>query len=234
MRAQLDKRGRRAAIRTQVATARCRATSSRIPLPDLPAGCSLTSSARRPDAQSPARQRRDLSALEPDLLRDDRTMPTSEPLKAAYRILTWEKGRVQLDSSENKDGPGRDHQVDRRPADGRHAPARQSSDAWAGSAARKAPLNPRPLTAPLSALKHPELDVFQIVLSSGDDQTILDGRSSATTGGRAPDPPDQAREAIVAAQRRQLPPTSALAFAEMGEYAAAVSSVGPALELTLR
>jgi pSer/pThr/pTyr-binding forkhead associated (FHA) protein len=149
---QLEKRGQAAAMRTQVTNRAMSGNIEEIPLPDL---LQLFSTSKRTGVLT---LKGPQGSGEIYLRKGQIYFATIDdaydlsPQKAAYRILTWDKGAFELDSSESKtvlDEP------DLPP--------------------RKAPLQiPRPLTASLSALKHAELDVFQIVLNGGTTQTVLD------------------------------------------------------------
>lgn len=172
---QLEKRGQQQMMRTMTTSRAMSGSIEEIPLPDL---LQLLSTSKRtgvlylkgPQGQGEIYLRKGQIYY----ATIDESFDLS-PMKAAYRILTWDKGTFELDSAEEK-------QV-----------LEEINDSTEGLLMEgmrlldefkrleedlpplKAPLQvPRPLDAPLSALKPPELEVFQIVLNGGTTQTVLD------------------------------------------------------------
>ncbi len=172
---QLEKRGQQAAMRTQVTNRAMSGNIEEIPLPDL---LQLFSTSKRTGVLT---LKGPQGSGEIYLRKGQIYFATIDdaydlsPQKAAYRILTWEKGAFELDSSESKTVL----EEITESTEGLLMEGMRLLDEFRriepDLPPRKAPLQiPRPLTVPLSALKHPELDVFQIVLNGGTTQTVLD------------------------------------------------------------
>ena len=97
------------------------------------------------------------------------------PRKAAYRLLTWDRGTFELDSAEEK--TFLDEVKDS--TEGLLMEGMRLLDEFKrveeDLPARNAQLAiPQPLTAPLTALKPEQLEIFQIVLNGGGLQAVLD------------------------------------------------------------
>ena len=97
------------------------------------------------------------------------------PRKAAYRLLTWDRGTFELDSAEEK--TFLDEVKDS--TEGLLMEGMRLLDEFKrveeDLPARNAQLViPQPLTAPLTALKPEQLEIFQIVLNGGGLQAVLD------------------------------------------------------------
>lgn len=97
------------------------------------------------------------------------------PRKAAYRLLTWDRGTFELDSAEEK--TFLDEVKDS--TEGLLMEGMRLLDEFKrveeDLPARNAQLTiPQPLTAPLTALKPEQLEIFQIVLNGGGLQAVLD------------------------------------------------------------
>lgn len=174
-RQQLEKRGQQQALKTQTTNRAMSGSIEEIPLPDL---LQLFSTSKRtgvltlkgPQGQGEIYLRK--GQIYYASIDDSFDL---SPLKAAYRILTWERGNFELDSSEGKtvleeikeSTEGLLMEGMRLLDEFKHIESKLPQ--------RKAPLQiPRPLNPPLSALKPVELDVFQIVLNGGTTQTVLD------------------------------------------------------------
>ena len=97
------------------------------------------------------------------------------PRKAAYRLLTWDRGTFELDSAEEK--TFLDEIKDS--TEGLLMEGMRLLDEFKRVEEDLPPRNaqlaiPQPLTAPLSALKPEQLEIFQIVLNGGNLQAVLD------------------------------------------------------------
>ncbi len=97
------------------------------------------------------------------------------PRKAAYRLLTWDRGTFELDSAEEK--TFLDEVKDS--TEGLLMEGMRLLDEFKrveeDLPARNAQLAiPQPLTAQLTALKPEQLEIFQIVLNGGGLQAVLD------------------------------------------------------------
>lgn len=97
------------------------------------------------------------------------------PRKAAYRVLTWDRGSFELDSAEEKtfldeikDSTEGLLMEGMRLLD----EFKRVEDDLPSRSAQL--LLPQPLIAPLSALKPEQLEIFQIVLNGGNLQAVLD------------------------------------------------------------
>ena len=174
-RQQLEKRGQQQALKTQTTNRAMSGSIEEIPLPDL---LQLFSTSKRtgvltlkgPQGQGEIYLRK--GQIYYASIDDSYDL---SPMKAAYRILTWERGNFELDSSEGKtvleeikeSTEGLLMEGMRLLDEFKHIESKLPQ--------RKAPLQiPRPLNPPLNALKPVELDVFQIVLNGGTTQTVLD------------------------------------------------------------
>ena len=97
------------------------------------------------------------------------------PRKAAYRLLTWDRGTFELDSAEEK--TFLDEIKDS--TEGLLMEGMRLLDEFKRVEEDLPPRNaqlsiPQPLTAPLSALKPEQLEIFQIVLNGGGLAAVLD------------------------------------------------------------
>ena len=172
---QLEKRGAQQAQKTQ-ATARAMSGSiEEIPLPDL---LQLLSTSKRngvlylkgPDGQGEIYLRKGQIYF----ATIDEAFDLS-PMKAAYRLLTWERGTFELDSTEEKTVL----EEIKESTEGLLMEGMRLLDEFRriedNLPPRKVGLQvPRPLDSPLSALNANQLEVFQIVLNGGTTQMVLD------------------------------------------------------------
>lgn len=172
---QLEKRGAQQAQKTQ-ATARAMSGSiEEIPLPDL---LQLLSTSKRngvlylkgPDGQGEIYLRKGQIYF----ATIDEAFDLS-PMKAAYRLLTWERGTFELDSTEEKTVL----EEIKESTEGLLMEGMRLLDEFRriedNLPPRKVGLQvPRPLDPPLSALNANQLEVFQIVLNGGTTQMVLD------------------------------------------------------------
>ena len=177
---QLEKRGQQAAMRTQVTNRAMTGSIEEIPLPDL---LQLFSTSKRTGVLTIKGPQGNgeiyLKKGQIYFATIDDSYDLS-PLKAAYRILTWEKGNFELDSSESKTVL----EEITESTEGLLMEGMRLLDEFRriepDLPPRKAPLQiARPLTAPLSALKPAELDVFQVVLNGGTTQMVMDRSKSS-------------------------------------------------------
>lgn len=174
-RSLLEKRGQQAAMRTQVTNRAMVGNIEEIPLPDL---LQLFSTSKRTGVLSI----RGPSGNGEIYLRKGQIYFSSiddstdlSPTKSAYRILTWEKGTFELDSSESKQVVEEINDS----TEGLLMEAMRLIDEYKriepDLPPRKAPLQiPRPLHASLKELKPMELEVFQVALNGGTTQSVLD------------------------------------------------------------
>jgi pSer/pThr/pTyr-binding forkhead associated (FHA) protein len=177
---QLEKRGQQQALKTQTTNRAMSGSLEEIPLPDL---LQLFSTSKRtgvlslkgPQGQGEIYLRK--GQIYYASIDDSYDL---SPTKAAYRILTWDRGTFELDASEGKTVL----EEIKDSTEGLLMEGMRQLDEFRRIEEqlppRKAPLQiPRPLNPLLSALKPAELDVFQIILNGGTTQTVLD-RSKAS------------------------------------------------------
>lgn len=177
---QLEKRGQQQMQKTSAATRAMTGNIEEIPLPDL---LQLFSTSKRTGVLTIKGPQGNgeiyLKKGQIYFATIDDSYDLS-PLKAAYRILTWEKGNFELDSSESKTVL----EEITESTEGLLMEGMRLLDEFRriepDLPPRKAPLQiARPLTAPLSALKPAELDVFQVVLNGGTTQMVMDRSKSS-------------------------------------------------------
>jgi pSer/pThr/pTyr-binding forkhead associated (FHA) protein len=174
-RSQLEKRGQQQALKTQASSRAMAGNIEEIPLPDL---LQLFSTSKRtgvltlkgPQGQGEIYLRK--GQIYYASIDDSYDL---NPTKAAYRILTWDKGSFELDSTEGKTVL----EEIKDSTEGLLMEGMRLLDEFKRIEdqlpPRKAPLQiPRPLVPPLTALKPPELEAFQVVLNGGNTQAVLD------------------------------------------------------------
>lgn len=172
---QLEKRGQQSSMKTTSTSRAMSGSIEEIPLPDL---LQLLSTSKRTGVLS----LRGPTGNGQIFLRKGQiyyaTVDDSydmNPRKAAYRLLTWDRGTFELDSAEEKTF------LDevRDSTEGLLMEGMRLLDEFKrvedDLPARTAQLIiPQPLTAPLTALKPEQLEIFQIVLNGGNLQAVLD------------------------------------------------------------
>jgi pSer/pThr/pTyr-binding forkhead associated (FHA) protein len=172
---QLEKRGAQAAMKTTSTSRAMSGSIEEIPLPDLLQLLSTSKrtgvlSLRGPTGNGQIYLRK--GQIYYATIDDSYDM---NPRKAAYRLLTWDRGTFELDSAEEK--TFLDEIKDS--TEGLLMEGMRLLDEYKrvedDLPARSAQLTlPQPLTAPLSALKPDQLEIFQIVLNGGNLQAVLD------------------------------------------------------------
>ena len=172
---QLEKRGQQSSMKTTSTSRAMSGSIEEIPLPDL---LQLLSTSKRTGVLS----LRGPTGNGQIFLRKGQiyyaTVDDSydmNPRKAAYRLLTWDRGTFELDSAEEK--TFLDEVKDS--TEGLLMEGMRLLDEFKrvedDLPARTAQLIiPQPLTAPLTALKPEQLEIFQIVLNGGNLQAVLD------------------------------------------------------------
>ena len=172
---QLEKRGQQSSMKTTSTSRAMSGSIEEIPLPDL---LQLLSTSKRTGVLS----LRGPTGNGQIFLRKGQiyyaTIDDSydmNPRKAAYRLLTWDRGTFELDSAEEK--TFLDEVKDS--TEGLLMEGMRLLDEFKrvedDLPARTAQLIiPQPLTAPLTALKPEQLEIFQIVLNGGNLQAVLD------------------------------------------------------------
>lgn len=172
---QLEKRGQQSSMKTTSTSRAMSGSIEEIPLPDL---LQLLSTSKRTGVLS----LRGPTGNGQIFLRKGQiyyaTVDDSydmNPRKAAYRLLTWDRGTFELDSAEEK--TFLDEVKDS--TEGLLMEGMRLLDEFKrvedDLPARTAQLTvPQPLTAPLTALKPEQLEIFQIVLNGGNLQAVLD------------------------------------------------------------
>ena len=172
---QLEKRGQQSSMKTTSTSRAMSGSIEEIPLPDL---LQLLSTSKRTGVLS----LRGPTGNGQIFLRKGQiyyaTVDDSydmNPRKAAYRLLTWDRGTFELDSAEEK--TFLDEVKDS--TEGLLMEGMRLLDEFKrvedDLPARTAQLTvPQPLTAPLAALKPEQLEIFQIVLNGGNLQAVLD------------------------------------------------------------
>jgi pSer/pThr/pTyr-binding forkhead associated (FHA) protein len=172
---QLEKRGQQSSMKTTSTSRAMSGSIEEIPLPDL---LQLLSTSKRTGVLS----LRGPTGNGQIFLRKGQiyyaTVDDSydmNPRKAAYRLLTWDRGTFELDSAEEK--TFLDEVKDS--TEGLLMEGMRLLDEYKrvedDLPARTAQLTiPQPLTAPLTALKPEQLEIFQIVLNGGNLPAVLD------------------------------------------------------------
>lgn len=172
---QLEKRGQQSSMKTTSTSRAMSGSIEEIPLPDL---LQLLSTSKRTGVLS----LRGPTGNGQIFLRKGQiyyaTVDDSydmNPRKAAYRLLTWDRGTFELDSAEEK--TFLDEVKDS--TEGLLMEGMRLLDEYKrvedDLPARTAQLTiPQPLTAQLTALKPEQLEIFQIVLNGGNLQAVLD------------------------------------------------------------
>ena len=172
---QLEKRGQQSSMKTTSTSRAMSGSIEEIPLPDL---LQLLSTSKRTGVLS----LRGPTGNGQIFLRKGQiyyaTVDDSydmNPRKAAYRLLTWDRGTFELDSAEEK--TFLDEVKDS--TEGLLMEGMRLLDEFKrvedDLPARTAQLIiPQPLTAPLTALKPEQLEIFQIVLNDDNLQAVLD------------------------------------------------------------
>ena len=165
---QLEKRGQQQANKTTSTKAAMSGSIEEIPLPDL---LQLLSTSKRTGVLS-LRSPGGNGQIYYATIDDSYDM---NPRKAAYRLLTWDRGTFELDSAEEK--TFLDEIKDS--TEGLLMEGMRLLDEYTRVVddlpARTAQLSlPQPLTSALSALKPEQLEIFQIVLNGGNLQAVLD------------------------------------------------------------
>jgi len=172
---QLEKRGQQAAMKTTSTSRAMSGSIEEIPLPDLLQLLSTSKrtgvlSLRGPTGNGQIYLRK--GQIYYATIDDSYDM---NPRKAAYRLLTWDRGTFELDSAEEK--TFLDEIKDS--TEGLLMEGMRLLDEFKrvedDLPARSAQLTlPQPLVTPLSALKPEQLEIFQIVLNGGNLQAVLD------------------------------------------------------------
>ena len=172
---QLEKRGQQAMNKTTSTSRAMSGSIEEIPLPDLLQLLSTSKrtgvlSLRSPGGNGQIYLRK--GQIYYATIDDSYDM---NPRKAAYRLLTWDRGTFELDSAEEK--TFLDEIKDS--TEGLLMEGMRLLDEYTRVVddlpARTAQLSlPQPLTTPLSALKPEQLEIFQIVLNGGNLQAVLD------------------------------------------------------------
>ena len=172
---QLEKRGQQAMNKTTSTSRAMSGSIEEIPLPDLLQLLSTSKrtgvlSLRSPGGNGQIYLRK--GQIYYATIDDSYDM---NPRKAAYRLLTWDRGTFELDSAEEKTFL----EEIKDSTEGLLMEGMRLLDEYTRVVddlpARTAQLSlPQPLTTPLSALKAEQLEIFQIVLNGGNLQAVLD------------------------------------------------------------
>jgi pSer/pThr/pTyr-binding forkhead associated (FHA) protein len=172
---QLEKRGQQAGNKTTATNRAMSGSIEEIPLPDL---LQLLSTSKRtgvlglrgPQGNGQIYLRK--GQIYYATIDDSYDM---NPQKAAYRLLTWERGTFELDSADEKTFL----EEIKDSTEGLLMEGMRQLDEFKRVEEDLPPRNaqlsiPRPLVAPLNKLTPDELEVFQIVLNGGNTQAVLD------------------------------------------------------------